>query len=174
MSEADSILTDSIRNCVLRKLRGRLRLIGAPPTIADDALQEACVRFLELSEARHWDENRIVVWLSIVAWNCLIDEYRHQRNCIPLTVNNAANAAVLMDVEGTVLSHVAWESALNGLSPEDRALLHRKEEGLTNPEIADKLNLPVETIKKRFQRATERFRKQLVIQGIEIPVRDFV
>ncbi len=167
--------SNSIRDCLLQNLRGKVRILDAPLADADDALQEACVRFMEQAEIHAWEENRILAWLLATAWNYLLDLYKKQNRCIPLYEDDAANAANAANAETSmeelIVWHIAWERAFDRLSSEDRRLLQKKEAGLTNPEIAAERDLPVETIKKRDQRATERFRRQLAVQGIEIPTR---
>jgi RNA polymerase sigma-70 factor (ECF subfamily) len=160
------------REAIRRYIQGLVR----DSAEADDLTQEAYLRAqARLPTLR--DQDKALPWLYRIATNVSYDRFRQasfkrssqsQENVV-IDSSDPAGAASLPD-EGPRLD-LAMErdemsgcvqQYVSGLSDNYRAviLLHDTQ-GLTNPEIADMLDLSLATVKIRLHRARKRLREAL-------------
>ncbi|MBY0512078.1 MAG: sigma-70 family RNA polymerase sigma factor [Rhodospirillaceae bacterium] len=125
------------------------RLITGDATLTDDVLQIAYFKIWE--KAPQFDPQRgsSIGWLLRICRNTAIDEVRKQRLALSRETNDFSDCAV---DEGFADDRPGdW---LGRLPPEQAdALLSVYELGLTHAELADKLKLPLGTVKSRVRRA---------------------
>ena len=128
---------------------------------AEDAVQQTLVTaWRELPTLR--DDDRFDAWLRRILVHACYAEARHRRRW-------AANVRVLPvdgpagpDDVATVLDRDRLERGFRRLPPQQAAIfvLHHYV-GLTLPEIADELGLPLGTVKSRLHYATQALRAAL-------------
>jgi len=134
-------------------LREARRVLG-PDALAEDAAQEATLRAWRFRERGGREPDRPGAWLGRIA----------QREALRLAVRRR-----LEPLEGAgpsrpshdedVAQRLTLESALATLESADRALLHAHYvEDLTCAQVAQRLGLPVGTVKVRLSRLRGRLR----------------
>jgi RNA polymerase sigma-70 factor, ECF subfamily len=128
--------------------------------LAEDAVQETLVRaWRDLPRLR--DPGRFDAWIRRLLVNACADQGRHRRRWSSeiqiLGVEPAADDAV-----GSMADRDQLERGFRRLKPEQRAVvvLHFYV-GLTTPEVADTLGIPLGTAKSRLHYATETLRAAL-------------
>jgi RNA polymerase sigma-70 factor (ECF subfamily) len=158
-----------------RKIQGVVyRLVGNHEE-ARDLTQEA---FLKAYRAlgTFKKEARFSSWLYQIALNATRDRLRRRRRHPDVSLDDmeARPDASLRDarpsafdlIESSDLSRV-MAAAMAGLPDEQREVLILKEyEGLTFPEIAETLDVPLSTVKTRLYRGLVQLRIRLERQGI--------
>jgi RNA polymerase sigma-70 factor (ECF subfamily) len=139
-------------------LRAAVLAVGVAPGDADDLVQEALARALD-----HWrdlrnepePERALAGWLATIARNVAIDWRRkRERERDRTSGRDPETIAARSDgAAGDGALH-GEDAALAGLAADAVALLRlRYGEALSGREIAARLRLPYETVKKRLQRA---------------------
>jgi RNA polymerase sigma factor (sigma-70 family) len=126
-------------------------------TLAEEATQEAFVRAWR--GAGSYDPSReLGPWLATIARRAAIDVHRRsaRRSYSPLDENAPGLVELPPSVER---AYDVWEvrRAIEQLAPEDAALIRLQHlEGLTQTQVADRLGLPLGTVKSRSFRAHRR------------------
>jgi RNA polymerase sigma-70 factor, ECF subfamily len=158
-----------------RKIQGVIyRLVGNHDE-ARDLSQEA---FLKAYRAlgTFKQEARFSSWLYQIAINATRDRLRRRRRRTDLSLDDVeekgeaslrdAGPSALDLIESNDLSR-AVAAAMAALSEEQREVVILKEyEGLTFPEIAETLDVPLSTVKTRLYRGLGQLRVRLERQGI--------
>ena len=136
------------------------RLILRDVHAAEDAVQEALVRaWRDLPRLR--DPDRFDAWLHRILVNACADQGRHRRRwSAEIQIVRAEPATD--DAIDTMADRDQLERGFRRLNPQQRAavVLHHYL-GLTVPEIAETLGIPVGTAKSRVHYATEALRAAL-------------
>jgi RNA polymerase sigma-70 factor (ECF subfamily) len=136
------------------------RLILRDVPSAEDAVQEALVHaWRDLPRLR--DPERFDAWLHRLLVNACADQGRHRRRwSAEVRVVHAEPAAD--DASSTLADRDQLERGFRRLNPHHRAVvvLHYYL-GLTVPEIAETIGVPVGTAKSRLHYATETLRAAL-------------
>lgn len=137
-------------------VRGLLRRMGAEPSVADDIAQDAFIQaFQRCAEFRA--EGTFASWVKRIAARL----YLKRRAKDARYVDEAAapdEAAPAADHVG----RVDLDEALKALSEPERlcvSLCHGA--GLSHPEIATALNLPLGTVKSHVKRGLDKLRARL-------------
>lgn len=140
-------LRDYLRNIAIN------RRFGNAFIDADDLVQMVVMRALE-SEATFTPGTNLKAWLFIIMRNMVYSESRRRWRVTELDADPyvAANIPVKANVEDRLeLADAMW--AMNELTHEHReAIQCLVFDGMTYDEIAEKLNVPVGTIKSRVSR----------------------
>jgi len=131
------------------------------PHLAQDAFQEASLAAWRRLPALR-DVDRFEAWIHRILVHACYAEARRRRSW-------AANIRVLptdgpagRDVTADIVERDLLERAFRRISPEQRAIfvLHHYA-GLTLPEVADELGVPLGTVKSRLYYATQALRAAL-------------
>ncbi len=139
-----------------------VRVLGAGAE-AEDAGQEALVR-VHRSFATYDATRPLEPWVAKVAYTSALKQLSKRSR--PGAPGFAAHLERLPDLArspeqaaaGAELEALVGE-ALRRLDPEDRVLVTLTyQDGLSNSEVADAMDLPVGTVKTRLRRARERLR----------------
>jgi RNA polymerase sigma-70 factor, ECF subfamily len=157
-----------------RKIRGAAYRVLGSDDEAREVTQEAFLKaFRHLPSFK--EEARFSSWLYQIALNLCRDRLRRRRGREFVSLDAVAEAApaafraepsALDLVEAQDLSR-AIASAVETLSEEQREVVVLKEyQGLTFPEIAEVLGVPVSTVKTRLYRALSQLRVRLERRGI--------
>lgn len=158
-----------------RKIHGAIyRVVGADED-ARDLCQEAFLKaYRGLSTFKR--EARFSSWLYQIALNVCRDRLRRRRGHTAVSLEDAEDArdvrmrtsgpSPLDLVEARDLRHLV-ENAMATLSAEEREVVILKEyQGLTFPEIAEALGVPLSTVKTRLYRGLAQLRHRLERQGV--------
>jgi len=158
-----------------RRIQGVIfRLVGHHDE-ARDLSQEA---FLKAYRAlgTFKSESRFSSWLYQIALNAARDRLRRRRRRHDVSLDEVEHGAAesLRDAAPSALDLVASRdlsrmvaAAMGALPDEQREVVILKEyEGLTFPEIAEALDVPLSTVKTRLYRGLDQLRVRLERQGI--------
>lgn len=135
-------------------------LILRDPDRAQDATQEAIVRaWRELPRLR--DPERFEAWLRRMVVNACYDEGRRIRRRAEISLVHLADRQVT-DPTTTFVETDRIERAFRRLPLDQRtALVLQHKFGLSHPEIADTLGIPVGTVKSRLRYGIAALRASL-------------
>ena len=142
------------------RLYGLARLILGDTHQAEDAVQDALIRawrgLPELRDPERWD-----AWLHRLVVNACADHGRRGMRQ-PVEVRMVRMEPSVGDHTGSIGDHDQLERGLRRLRPQHRAavVLHFYL-GLTVPEVAETLDVPVGTAKSRIHYAVEALRAAL-------------
>lgn len=136
-------------------VRGLLRRMGAAPSLADDVAQDAFLQgFQRCAEFR--GQGTFAGWIKKIAARLYLKRVAHEARYVEATEaeEQAApvDAARLMDLD----------EALKTLSETERvcvSLCHGA--GMSHPEIAAAMNLPLGTVKSHVKRGLDKLRLRL-------------
>jgi RNA polymerase sigma-70 factor (ECF subfamily) len=124
--------------------------------LADDAVQETFVRAWR--GAHRFDPARpFGPWLFTIARRTAIDLHRIEAR--PTKGAHGPETDVVVELPGVELAWLRWEvrRALSGLPAEEQEVVRLAHyRGFTHTEIAERLGLPVGTVKSRSHRAYRR------------------
>lgn len=147
-----------------------LRIVG-DPQIAEELLQEVFLRAWQQGKAFRETRGAFVTWLLSITHNMAIDEVRKRRRR-PQKADSEEPEQVLaavqdtsQDVEGEVWLtslRTTIERAMTQLPSAQREAIELAYfQGLTQREIAERLNEPLGTIKTRMRLGIQKLREQL-------------
>jgi len=127
---------------------------------AQDATQEAIVRaWRELPRLR--DPERFEAWLRRMVVNACYDEGRRVRRRAEISLVHLADRQVV-DPAAALVETDRIEHAFRRLPPDQRtALVLQHRFGLSHPEIAETLGIPVGTVKSRLRYGIAALRASL-------------
>ncbi len=150
-----------------------LRIVGQVE-LAEDVTQEVFWRVWERADQYHPGRGSVRAWLLYIARNRALDVLRRRRRR-PLDAHHLPDEglpeAVEPDPGPEDRAVQSWEraqvrEALTRLSEEQRAvLLLAYFEGLSHQQIAQRLNLPLGTVKSRLRAAMQALRRHLVAEA---------
>jgi RNA polymerase sigma-70 factor (ECF subfamily) len=144
------------------KVRAMLMRQGADSETAEDIVQETMLTVWTKSHLFADDKGPLSGWIYAIARNLRIDRIRRQvvwdrmRSDIAAvqTVNAAANASIWCAQDRLNVAN-----ALSGLPNEQLQIVKLSLiDGLTQTEIADKLDVPLGTVKSRMRLAFDKLR----------------
>lgn len=129
--------------------------------LAEDAAQETFMR--AWNGAHRFDPSRpLGPWLMTIARRTALDVHRREHR--PTRGDHAEEQEVPISLPGIERAWEVWEirQALDRLSPEEREVIELAHFiGMSHPQIADKLDAPLGTVKSRLFRAHKRLAVQL-------------
>jgi RNA polymerase sigma factor (sigma-70 family) len=133
--------------------------------LAEEATQQTFVQAWK-SAARFDAGRELGPWLATIARRVAIDMYRREARhaTAPLEAVAPAHAAVVTLPPALDEVSDAWEvrRAVDGLPSDEREVVRLQHlEGRSHAEIADRLGVPIGTVKSRSHRAHQRLAGQL-------------
>jgi len=139
-------------------------------TDAEDLIQETMFRALS-NESKFLEGTNLKAWLFTIMKNIFINNYRKKvkRNTIVDTTDNLfyLNSGAEMSVNNGERSFVMNDilKAIHALNQEFRVPFMMHYKGYKYHEIAEKLNLPLGTVKSRIFFARKELKDQLKVYG---------
>lgn len=120
------------------------------PGLAADATQQTFVKAWRAADS--YDPDRpFAPWIYSIARRTAIDIYRKESRRIPVDSVTVVDPGPSME---TVWEVYRVRAALDQLSDEEREVVRMSHfDGLTHPEIAQRLDIPLGTVKSRSHRA---------------------
>jgi RNA polymerase sigma factor (sigma-70 family) len=133
--------------------------------LAEEATQQTFVKAWRASDSLD-DRREIEPWLATIARRVAIDVYRSEarRGADTLESAAASDPALVTQPPSADTAYDTWEvrRAVTELPDEEGEIVRMQHfEGLTQTEIAQRLNLPTGTVKSRSFRAHRRLAAQL-------------
>lgn len=127
--------------------------------LAEEATQETFVKAWRA--AKSFDPGRdLGPWLATIARRTAIDLHRREARRATTALEHEADRPAAVDVATVVgRSFEVWEvrRAVDELPDDERAVVRLQHlEGLTHAEVAERLNVPLGTVKSRSHRAHQR------------------
>ncbi|RIK04691.1 MAG: RNA polymerase subunit sigma-70 [Acidobacteria bacterium] len=164
----DSDATRELYKRYGRAVYSWVRKITMDPGKSEDLTQEVFVRAWRKANTYDPTRGSVGAWLYGIARNCAHDLLRKKSDVVglpdgPETIDGTVEPA---DIEAIWIGgQVA--SALEVLSPEQRTVLELAYfEHLTQKEIAERLDMPLGTVKSRTFKALKRMKDVLASRGI--------
>jgi RNA polymerase sigma-70 factor (ECF subfamily) len=159
---------DAVR-AVYRRYAGSMLVLArshlADAELAHDAVQQAFLQAWRAA-ARYDTSRPLSTWLYAITRRVCIDLYRRDRRR-PLLTETGDAPDRSADEDGLAGAERSWEAwqvraAVDSLRPDEREVIRLAFfEGLSLPEVAARMNLPVGTVKSRSFRAYRRLAAQL-------------
>ena len=149
------------------RIKGFLMRGGASPSLAEELVQEVMLTIW--SRAKTFDAKRAAVstWVYTIARNKRIDRLRKQKYAQVDLDDPALIVSKDPSPETSVAQHQrrqAVHEAMAQLPDTQRTVMHAAYfEGLSQSEIASRLDLPIGTVKSRTRLATHRLQDTLAI-----------
>lgn len=136
-------------------VRGLLRRMGAQPALADDVAQDAfLLAFEKCAEFR--GEGTFAGWIKRIAARLYLKRISKEARYVAEIVTEEAAPAV------DAIGRVDLDEALKSLNEAERlcvSLCHGA--GMSHPEIAAAMNLPLGTVKSHVKRGLDKLRLRL-------------
>lgn len=177
----DSAALEQLYERYARITYGLALKILASAEQAEDVVQEAFWRIWNRATTFQTGSGQFAPWLFGIVRNLCIDELRRRQARPPALRNEADEQALLALADSTPdMDALSWEaerrrlitSALAELPPDQRQVIELAYfGGLSQREIADKLNNPLGTVKTRVRLALAKLKGVLQHQGIGLDDR---
>ncbi len=126
---------------------------------AEDVLQEAFIKIWKNAEQYDASKGKLFTWLVSIARNCAIDHtrtkgYRQQvQTGSDFVFNNGLTETINTD-------HIGLREIVEKLKPDDKEIIDLVYfQGYTHAETAEKLNLPLGTVKTKVRAALKILRE---------------
>jgi RNA polymerase sigma-70 factor (ECF subfamily) len=142
----------------IARLDAAARLILRDSELARDAVQEALMQaWRDLPGLR--DPDRFDAWLHRLTVHSCIDAARHRRRRIIEVELTSLDGPTVSDPAALVADRDQLDRALSGLEPDARALVVMHYYlGMSVPDVADSLGIPLGTAKSRLSRSLAQMR----------------
>lgn len=167
----DQIAFQKLYNATSPQLYALLLRILRHKDRAEDALQDAYVKIWQKANTYSSDRGAPLTWLLSIARYRALDAMRRRRAEVGMPEDPDWAATLLEDKNApgpseqnqTAQSLDAVQTCLKTLSSEQRqSVLLAYYEGLTHPELAQRMNAPMGTVKSWIRRGLSRLRECLV------------
>lgn len=148
------------------RLKGYMMRHGADAATAEEIVQEAMTTVWRKAALYSPDKGNPATWIFTIARNLRIDRVRRERVFQPLPEGHEEEVSDDEPADDAVVRqerYVALQQALTTLPPEQLEIVTLSYmDGLSHSEVADRLELPLGTVKSRMRLAYARLRPLLV------------
>ncbi len=175
IAAGDNAALELLYNRYARVVYGlSLRMLGTPEA-AEDIVQDTFWRVWKKSDTYQPGRGNVGPWITGIAHNLAIDELR-RRKARPIPVYEDDEHPILRDLEDTQVNvadaalvreqQEVIRDALKDIPPDQREVIELSYfGGLSQQEIANRLQNPVGTVKTRARLALQKLRSLLQSQG---------
>lgn len=148
------------------KIRGFMMRQGADPAQAEELMQETLITVWRKATLYTPEKGSVATWIFTIARNLRTDQIRRQRPWQALTEEHSetipVETAPADDHVDENLRRMRVQKVLKELPPEQLAVVELAfMEGLPHREIAERLALPLGTVKSRIRLAYQKLRDSL-------------
>jgi RNA polymerase sigma factor (sigma-70 family) len=148
--QAFSVLYDNYS----RALFGVIKKIISDNNIAEDLLQDTFIKIWNSRNMYDPSKGRLYTWMLNIARNTSIDYLRSKRNKQEEKIQRTDNIVHGRSSTEINTDGIGIKKIVDSLKEEQRKLIDLAYfEGYTHEEIADKLNIPLGTVKTRIRSA---------------------
>ena len=177
VAEADSSALEALYDRYARVVYGAaLRMLGTAD-LAEEVVQETFWRVWRRSSTFQAGRGQVASWILGIAHKLAIDELRRQR-VRPSLVYDTDDRPVLRDIEDSRMDvasaaieeerHRIIRAALDQIPTEQREAVELAYfGGLSQNEIATRLQTPLGTVKTRIRLGLQKLRDILITQGLQ-------
>jgi RNA polymerase sigma-70 factor (ECF subfamily) len=132
------------------------RALGASPDV-DDVFQETWIRVVR-SAHRYDPEQRFSAWLFAIAWNLVKDRWRRREQHADVDLATMPSPAHSPEEQALRADRAERLRAVVGQLPERlaQAILLRYFEELSEKDVAERLGIPVGTVKSRLHHGLKK------------------
>jgi len=126
---------------------------------AEDVLQEAFIKIWKNAEHYDASKGRLFTWLVSIARNCAIDYTRSKG--YKQQVQTGSDFVFDKDLTETISTdHIGLKEIVEKLKPDNKAVIDLVYfQGYTQAEVAEKLNMPLGTVKTKVRSALQALRE---------------
>ncbi|MDP4174039.1 MAG: sigma-70 family RNA polymerase sigma factor [Bacteroidota bacterium] len=155
-----------------------IKKIVSRDSIAEEILADVFSIIWKKVEYFNFSGGNVYSWLILLARNKAVDYIRRNRAANPLTeayddeyennyiIPHISSSVAELDLKKAFESRSDIESSLGKLTDAQKYVIHLAfYEGYTQKEIAEKLNIPVQTIKSKLQIALNNLKDNLTHQA---------
>lgn len=142
-------------------LYGSILKITSDRVLAEDILQEAFVKIWQNLHTFNSEKGTLFSWIFRIVRNTALDKVRLKYNNVEIQTDdhvvliNSTSSKTSINEDGVGLDHI-----VNSLEPSEKTLIDLAYfGGFTQVEIADKLQIPLGTVKTRTRKALKHLRK---------------
>ncbi len=131
---------------------------------AKDVAQEAFIKLWQKADEEFKDENALKAYLYVLVKNACISVIRKESKVTQENIENHHQVSSDKFILDEILREETYQmlsSAIANLSPQAQNVVKLALKGLSNPEIADQLDVSLNTIKTVKKRAYKALRDQL-------------
>lgn len=139
-----------------------VRMMGSKEE-AEEVFQESMIKIWKKAQSYDSEKARLYTWMMNVTRNTCIDQIRKEdrKPEIQAVEKNVTKVEAVHQTTDSV-DHIGLKKELKNLRPEDRSVIELSYlEGYTQDEIAQKLNIPLGTVKSRARKAIKELRRLL-------------
>jgi RNA polymerase sigma-70 factor (ECF subfamily) len=154
-----------------RLYSGRLYRYGVQAlgnaSLAEEMVQESFVRLWRTAGRFDPDRGSVAAYLFVIARSAASDVRRRPSSRVLLPVDDA-QLPPQPDTADTILDTMIVREGLDALSPAHREVLRLvHDDGLTQSQIAERLGLPLGTVKTRLFHGLRALRAALIQRGFD-------
>lgn len=148
---------------LLRQCEGRLFRVGwailGQESDAWDALQETVERAWRYRKDIKGGSNTFPSWIHRILINCCIRQIHNRNRVISMDLDNLPEPELISSVEENIEMLTVWDVVKSLDNPHRQVVALRYLGDMSIQEIADKLRIPVGTVKSRLNRAISKLRE---------------
>ncbi len=139
------------------------------PHLAEEVVQECFVRLWRTAGRFDFARASVGTYLFVIARSVAVDVRRRPANRPLAVLPEGSDPADDDDIEERITQRLSIREALESLSPAQRDVITlAHDEGLTQSEIADRLEIPLGTVKTRMFHGLRALRVALVERGFDV------
>ncbi len=146
-------------------LFGIIKKIVKQDKLAEDILQESFLKIWNSAQFYDSDKSRLFTWILNIARNTAIDYIRSKQGKLDKklqSVDGLLNINEPHSTTGREYEHIGLKKIVTNLKTEHTEIINLSFfEGYTHSEIAEKLQIPLGTVKTRCRNALLTMRKSL-------------
>ncbi len=137
-----------------------LKILNRDEETAQDVLQEAFVKIWKNLQSYDGTKGTLFTWMLNITRNTAIDKLRSLKRVSIQSIDNNVHKVDSQHHHSMVIEKIGIKEVLNTLKPEYKTLIDLAYYGgYTQQEIAEKLNMPLGTVKTRIRAALVEIRR---------------
>ncbi|MBR8535809.1 sigma-70 family RNA polymerase sigma factor [Carboxylicivirga sediminis] len=144
--------------------------------VAKDIVQEAFVKLWQKDNEDFTDENTLRAYLYVLVKNACISQLRKEKHKTNASIDEGLTIGD-QEFLNEILREETYQllrEAINELSPKASKVVHLSLKGYSNQEIADELDVTINTIKTVKKRAYKALKERLGAEYIIILLTQFI